>query len=185
MVNKEWLLPIVSNKGLIIKGSWGKTHFDWSIHLHFWDFMAWKNTYPMKSSSFFFCMYTSFLSLHSCHSLSPWFCDCGSWVPCFAYIYNRKLFYPLSENCLWLILTERPCSFLSLRTIFAVRKITGLVNFIQATLIVLTKNFAVCTSWRKNYSKWFCMVYLQTAIQRISVIWIAKLLAKRFELFFR
>ena len=27
-------------------------------------------------------------------------------------------------------------------TIFAVRKITGLVNFIQATLIVLTKNFA-------------------------------------------
>ena len=119
-----------------------KTHFDWSIHLHFWDFMAWKNTYPMKSSSFFFCMYTSFLSLHSCHSLSPWFCDCGSWVPCFAYIYNRKLFYPLSENCLWLILTERPSSFLSLRTIFAVRKITGLVNFIQATLIVLTKNFA-------------------------------------------
>ena len=115
MVNKEWLLPIVSNKGLIIKGSWGKTHFDWSIHLHFWDFMAWKNTYPMKSSSFFFCMYTSFLSLHSCHSLSPWFCDCGSWVPCFAYIYNRKLFYPLSENCLWLILTERPSSFLSLQ----------------------------------------------------------------------
>ena len=123
-----------------------KTHFDWSIHLHFWDFMAWKNTYyPMKSSTFFFYMYTSFLSLHSCcHSLSPWFCDCGSWVPCFAYIYNRKLFYPLSENCLWLILTERPSSFLSLRTIFAVRKSNRFGKFYssQATLIVLTKNFA-------------------------------------------
>ena len=101
-------------------------------------------------------MHTSFLSLHSCHSLSPWFCDCGSWVPCFAYIYNRKLFYPLSENCLWLILTERPSSFLSLRTIFAVRRITGLVNFIQATLIVLTKNFAhLEENITKNGFVWF------------------------------